>query len=120
MSFRWSVPLVAASLLVVLAREAAPAAPAEMLLSPLDVNQMVDQQLVIAHVCGHAHFFKHNYMFGHTNRKMLDEMANHAGRIRRYMHKYGVETVEGVDDVLILASAVVVDQACHADDKRRR
>ena len=49
----------------------------------LDTNQTVDQQLVIAHVCGHAHFFKHNYMFGPTNRKMLDEMANHAGRIRR-------------------------------------
>lgn len=64
----------------------------------LDSNQLVDQQLVIAHVCGHAHFFKHNYMFGHTNRKMLDEMANHAGRVRRYMHKYGVETVENFID----------------------
>jgi stage V sporulation protein R len=64
----------------------------------LDVNQMVDQQLVIAHVCGHAHFFKHNYMFGPTNRKMLDEMANHAVRIRRYMHKYGVERVENFID----------------------
>ena len=64
----------------------------------LDVNQLVDQQLVIAHVCGHAHFFKHNYMFGPTNRKMLDEMANHAVRIRRYMSKYGVETVENFID----------------------
>ena len=64
----------------------------------LDVNQLVDQQLVIAHVCGHAHFFKHNYMFGPTNRKMLDEMANHAVRIRRYMAKHGVETVENFID----------------------
>lgn len=64
----------------------------------LDTNQAVDQQLVIAHVCGHAHFFKHNYMFGPTNRKMLDEMANHAGRIRRYMAKFGVETVENFID----------------------
>ena len=64
----------------------------------LDVNQLVDQQLVIAHVCGHAHFFKHNYMFGPTNRKMLDEMANHAVRIRRYMAKYGVEAVENFID----------------------
>ena len=64
----------------------------------LDTNQLVDQQLVIAHVCGHAHFFKHNYMFGPTNRKMLDEMANHAVRVRRYMHKYGVETVENFID----------------------
>jgi stage V sporulation protein R len=64
----------------------------------LDTNGLVDQQLVIAHVCGHAHFFKHNYMFGPTNRKMLDEMANHAGRVRRYMQKYGVETVENFID----------------------
>ncbi|MBV9467881.1 MAG: SpoVR family protein, partial [Abitibacteriaceae bacterium] len=64
----------------------------------LDVNQLVDQKLVIAHVCGHAHFFKHNYMFGPTNRKMLDEMANHGHRIRRYMAKYGVEEVENFID----------------------
>ena len=64
----------------------------------LDVNQLVDQKLVIAHVCGHAHFFKNNYYFSHTNRKMLDEMANHGHRIRRYMAKYGVEEVENFID----------------------
>jgi hypothetical protein len=64
----------------------------------LDVNQVIDQKMVIAHVCGHAHFFKHNYMFGPTNRKMMDEMANHGNRIRRYMAKYGVETVENFID----------------------
>lgn len=61
----------------------------------LDSNPIVDQQLVIAHVCGHAHFFKHNFYFSHTNRKMLDEMAN---RVRRYMAKYGVEAVENFID----------------------
>jgi stage V sporulation protein R len=60
----------------------------------LDTNAEVDQKLVIAHVCGHAHFFKHNYMFAPTNRKMLDEMANHGHRVRRYMAKYGVDEVE--------------------------
>jgi stage V sporulation protein R len=64
----------------------------------LDSNQLIDQKLVIAHVCGHAHFFKHNYMFGHTNRKMLDEMANHAQRVRRYMAKFGIEAVENFID----------------------
>lgn len=84
----------------------------------LDVNQMVDQQLVIAHVCGHAHFFKHNYMFGPTNRKMLDEMANHAGRIRNYMTKYGVETVENfidccltIDDLIDLHAPFIKRQS---------
>ena len=32
---------------------------------------------------------------------------------------YGVEIVDGEDDVLILASAVVIDQACHPDDDKR-
>ena len=31
-------------------------------------NSMVDQKLVMAHVCGHADFFKNNFWFAHTNR----------------------------------------------------
>ena len=77
----------------------------------LDVNQLVDQQLVIAHVCGHAHFFKHNYMFGPTNRKMLDEMANHAVRIRRYMAKYGVEIVENFIDCCLTIDDLIDQHA---------
>jgi uncharacterized protein YxjI len=32
---------------------------------------------------------------------------------------YGIEIADGEDDVLILASAVVVDQSCHPDEKGR-
>ena len=64
-------------------------------------NLMVDQKLVMAHVCGHADFFKHNAWFSHTNRKMLDEMANHATRIRRYIERYGVEMVENFVDACL-------------------
>lgn len=32
---------------------------------------------------------------------------------------YGVDIAGGEDDVLILASAVVIDMVCHGDDKRR-
>jgi uncharacterized protein YxjI len=32
---------------------------------------------------------------------------------------YGVEIADGEDQVLILASAVVIDQACHPDDGKR-
>jgi len=31
---------------------------------------------------------------------------------------YGVDIADGQDDVLILASTVVIDMVCHADDKR--
>lgn len=57
-------------------------------------NSMVDQKLVMAHVCGHADFFKNNFWFGQTNRKMMDEMANHGTRIRRYAERFGHENVE--------------------------
>ncbi len=32
---------------------------------------------------------------------------------------YGVDIADGEDDVLILASTVVIDMVCHADNKRR-
>ena len=64
-------------------------------------NELVDQKLVIAHVFGHSDFFKNNLWFAHTNRKMLDEMANHAARIRRYAEKYGHETVEAFLDACL-------------------
>jgi len=64
-------------------------------------NQLVDQKLVMAHVCGHADFFKNNLWFAHTNRKMLDEMANHAARIRRHVERYGLEEVENFLDACL-------------------
>jgi stage V sporulation protein R len=64
----------------------------------LAANHFVDQKLVMAHVCGHGDFFKHNFMFAGTNRRMLDEMANHASRVRRYMSRYGVDEVEALLD----------------------
>ena len=32
---------------------------------------------------------------------------------------YGVDIADGEDDVLILASTVVIDMVCHGDNKRR-
>ncbi|REK21788.1 MAG: SpoVR family protein [Planctomycetota bacterium] len=57
-------------------------------------NSLTDQKLVMAHVYGHCDFFKNNAYFAHTNRKMMDDMANHGNRIRRYMDRFGVEQVE--------------------------
>ncbi len=64
-------------------------------------NGLVDQKLVMAHVYAHCDFFKNNFYFSHTNRKMIDEMANHAARIRRYMDLYGVDTVENFIDTCL-------------------
>ncbi|MGD9690639.1 MAG: SpoVR family protein [Phycisphaerales bacterium] len=64
-------------------------------------NTVTDQKLVMAHVYGHADFFKHNFWFSKTNRKMLDQMANHATRVRRHMDRHGVETVERFIDACL-------------------
>ncbi len=65
----------------------------------MEGNMMMDQKLVMAHVYGHCDFFKNNIWFSKTNRKMMDQMANHAVRIRRYIDRYGYDTVENFIDV---------------------
>ncbi|MCP4361485.1 MAG: SpoVR family protein [Chloroflexi bacterium] len=83
----------------------------------LQSNLMVDQKLVMAHVCGHADFFSNNFWFSHTNRKMLDEMANHAARVRNYMDRHGRETVETfLDACLSLDNLIDI----HAPGVKRR
>lgn len=73
----------------------------------LESNMDVDQKLVMAHVFGHVDFFKNNFSFAHTNRKMMDEMANHATKVRRYIDKLGIEVVEDfVDRALSLENLI--------------
>jgi len=63
-------------------------------------NSITEQKLVMAHVYGHCDFFKNNAWFKHTSRKMMDVLANHGARIRRYMDRFGQEAVENFIDVV--------------------
>jgi stage V sporulation protein R len=67
----------------------------------LECNADVDQKIVMAHVYAHCDFFKNNVWFSKTNRKMMDEMANHATRVRRYMDRHGVDKVENFIDLCL-------------------
>lgn len=67
----------------------------------MEGNSMMDQKLVMSHVYGHCDFFKNNIWFSKTNRKMMDQMANHATRIRRYIDRYGYEEVEKFIDTCL-------------------
>jgi len=67
----------------------------------LECNARVDQKLVMGHVYAHCDFFKNNLSFARTNRKMMDDMANHATRIRRHMDRHGVELVENFIDLAL-------------------
>ncbi len=67
----------------------------------LEGNEDVTQKMVMAHVTGHVDFFKHNMWFAHTNRKMLDAMANHATRIQRIIDRVGYDIVEDFIDTCL-------------------
>ena len=64
-------------------------------------NSLTDQRLVMAHVYAHCDFFKNNYWFSKTNRKMMDEMANHATRVRRHIDRFGFDPVERFIDTCV-------------------
>ena len=57
-------------------------------------NGVGDQKLVMAHVYGHADFFKCNAWFSKTDQKMMNTMANHATRVQRHADRHGRDTVE--------------------------
>jgi len=67
----------------------------------------VDYKLIMAHVYAHSDFFKNNMWFSHTNRKMMDEMANHATRVRRYVDRFGIETVERFIDACLSIDSLI-------------
>jgi len=93
----------------------------------LECNARVDQKLVMGHVYAHCDFFKNNLSFARTNRKMMDDMANHATRIRRHMDRHGVELVENFIDLALSlenlidphAPFIVRDRGDGADDAPR-
>src|ERR1700749_4803382 len=84
-------------------------------------NHTVDQKLVMAHVYGHCDFFKNNAYFAHTTRKMMDEIANHAARIRRYVSRFGEDEVEtfmdkcmSIDDLIDIHSVAIKRRDDHS------
>src|SRR5581483_3313836 len=65
----------------------------------------------VVHNCD---FFKNNAYFAHTSRKMMDEMANHGARVRRYVERYGEDEVEqfldrcmSIDDLIDVHSTAI-------------
>lgn len=64
-------------------------------------NLTTDQKMVMAHVCAHADFFTNNMWFASTNRNMMNEMANHAARIRLIANRHGFDAVEEFLDICL-------------------
>lgn len=84
----------------------------------LRANSLVFQKTVIAHVYGHCDFFKNNYWFSKTNRKMLDQMANHATIIKRLIDDIGHDEVEAfVDCALSIENLIDVYMPFKKDEQ---
>ncbi len=86
----------------------------------MKANAAVEQKLVMAHVFGHADFFKNNLWFAKTNRRMIDAMANHATRVRSYIDRHGVETVEGFIDACLSLENLLDYHAAFIERQERR
>jgi spore cortex formation protein SpoVR/YcgB (stage V sporulation) len=70
-------------------------------------NTYLQNVLVIAHVFGHADFFKNNHWYQKSNKNMLNEAELHARTIRQYEQAYGAERVEKVLDACLTVASTV-------------
>ena len=83
----------------------------------LDSNTLVDNVTVIAHALGHCDFFKNNIFFSPTSQNMMNQLANHGTRIRKYIARWGKEKVtEFIDHVLRIDTLIDFSKAW---DKRQ-
>jgi stage V sporulation protein R len=67
----------------------------------LETNGPVQNKLVMAHVLGHVDFFKNNVYFSKTNRRMVETVSTHAGRMAEYEFKHGRKVVEHFLDAVL-------------------
>src|ERR1700749_3472930 len=85
----------------------------------LEGNSSVDQKMVMAHVYGHCDFFKNNFYFSRTNRRMIDGMANPAMRIRRHIERHGIEKVETFIDVCLSLDNLIDPHSVYVERRSR-
>ncbi len=70
-------------------------------------NSHMEQKLVMAHVFGHADFFKNNVWFSPTERDMVDVMSRNADRVREHVARKGQDEVERFLDLALSLETLV-------------
>jgi stage V sporulation protein R len=73
----------------------------------LESNTLLDDVTVVAHALGHNDFFKNNIFFSQTSQNMMNELANHGTRIRRYMARWGKERVTAFLDQILRIETLI-------------
>jgi stage V sporulation protein R len=67
----------------------------------MEMNNLLQNTFVAAHVFGHTDFFKNNAYFQHTSRRMIDKVSIHAERIAKYEYDHGKYEVERYLDAVL-------------------
>jgi len=67
----------------------------------MEMNNLLQNTFVAAHVFGHTDFFKNNSYFQHTSRRMIDKASVHAERIAKYEFDHGRDEVEHFLDAVL-------------------
>ncbi|HWS83265.1 MAG TPA: SpoVR family protein, partial [Ktedonobacteraceae bacterium] len=67
----------------------------------MEMNNLLQNTFVAAHVFGHTDFFKNNSYFQHTSRRMIDKASVHAERIAKYEFDHGRDEVERFLDAVL-------------------
>jgi stage V sporulation protein R len=75
-------------------------------------NDLTDNVCVVAHATGHNDFFKNNIFFTPTDDNIMNKLASHGDRVRKYMNRWGREKVtEFIDHVLRIQTLIDVSKA---------
>ncbi|HLI05095.1 MAG TPA: SpoVR family protein [Ktedonobacteraceae bacterium] len=83
----------------------------------MEMNDLLQNTFVAAHVFGHTDFFKNNAYFQHTSRRMIDKVSIHAERIAKYEFDHGKDEVEHfLDAVLSIQEHVDYNLFLRSDD----
>ncbi|HEX8994798.1 MAG TPA: SpoVR family protein [Ktedonobacterales bacterium] len=67
----------------------------------MEQNDLLQNQVVVAHVLGHTDFFKNNVYFRSTPPNMIDKVSVNADRVRQYEYDHGIEKVERFLDAVL-------------------
>ncbi len=87
----------------------------------MEMNNLLQNTFVAAHVLGHTDFFKNNAYFRHTSRRMIDKVSIHAERVARYEFEHGKDEVERfLDAALSIQEHVDYNLLLHGDEPARQ
>jgi stage V sporulation protein R len=83
-------------------------------------NPIVDNLTVVAHATAHSDFFKNNIMFKHTNRNMMNVMANHSDKIRMYMDRFGRKKVKDFLNAALAIDDLIDPSLCYRESSLKK